>query len=157
MTHLVRFATPADADALVELRAAMFDGLRSSTVGRDTVGPQWRAAARAWFQERLAGGDVLVTVADPPGFGVVCCAMAVLEHRAPSPTNATGLAAHLSSVSTLPEHRRRGHARACVTALLAALDERGVNRTDLFASEDGEALSLDLGFRASPYPALRRP
>jgi GNAT superfamily N-acetyltransferase len=152
MTDLVRFATPADADALVELRAAMFDAM-----GQDTVGPRWRAAARAWFQDRLAGADVLVTVADPAGSYPVSCAMALLEHRAPSPTNATGLAAHLSSVSTLPEHRRRGYARACVTALLAALDGRGVHRTDLFASEDGEALYLDLGFRPSPYPALRRP
>lgn len=152
MTAAVRFATPSDVDALVELRAAMFDAM-----GQDTIGLQWRTAARAWFQERLPGADLLVTVAEPLGFGPVSCAMAVVEHRAPSPTNATGLAAHLSSVSTLPEHRRRGYARACVTALLAALDGRGVNRTDLFASEDGEALYLDLGFRASPYPALRRP
>ncbi|GAA2748646.1 hypothetical protein GCM10009869_01230 [Amnibacterium kyonggiense] len=83
--------------------------------------------------------------------------MAVLEHRAPSPTNPAGLAAHLSQVSTLPGHRRRGHARACLSALLAELDRRGVGRTDLFATADGEALYLDLGFRASPYPALRRP
>ena len=44
-----------------------------------------------------------------------------------------------------------------MTALLTALDERGVARTDLFASADGEGLYLDLGFRPSPYPALRRP
>jgi ribosomal protein S18 acetylase RimI-like enzyme len=148
----VRIAVPADAEALVVLRAAMFDAM-----GQDTVGPQWRSGALAWFRERLEGDDVVVVVADPPGFGPVASAMAVLEHRAPSPTNPFGLAAHLSQVSTLPEHRRRGHARACVTALLTALDERGVARTDLFASADGEGLYLDLGFRPSPYPALRRP
>lgn len=152
MPDLVRFATPADADALVTLRAAMFDSM-----GQDTSGTQWRAAAVGWFRDRLASGEAIVAVAAPPGFGVVACAMAVLEQRAPSPTNPAGLAAHVSQVSTLPEHRRHGRARACVTALLAELDRRGVGRTDLFATEDGEALYLDLGFRASPYPALRRP
>ncbi|MBW4041595.1 MAG: GNAT family N-acetyltransferase [Acidobacteria bacterium] len=147
----VRFAVPADAAALVLLRAAMF-----AAMGQEVDDPAWRAAARAWFEVQLAGDGVLVAVVDLPGFGPVSSAMAVLERRAPSPTNPDGLAAHLSQVSTLREHRRRGHAGACVTALLAALDARGIVRTDLFATADGEALYLEQGFRPSPYPALRR-
>jgi ribosomal protein S18 acetylase RimI-like enzyme len=152
MNGTVRFATREDADALVRLRAAMFDAM-----GQDTAGEPWRRSAREWFAEHLRGSDVLVAVVDEHGSGPVACAMAVLERRAPSPTNPAGLAAHVSQVSTLPERRRRGYARACLTALLAALDDRGVRRTDLFATSDGEALYRGLGFRASPYPALRRP
>ncbi|WP_375387767.1 GNAT family N-acetyltransferase [uncultured Amnibacterium sp.] len=149
---VVRWAVPGDAEALVGLRAAMFDAM-----GQDPIGEAWRTAARAWFAERLAGPDLLIAVADVPGRGPVSSAMAVVERRAPSPSNPSGLAAHLSQVSTLPGHRRHGHARACLLALLAELDRREVRRTDLFATGDGEALYLDVGFRPSPYPALRRP
>jgi ribosomal protein S18 acetylase RimI-like enzyme len=152
MTVAVRFATPGDAAALVSLRAAMF-----AAMGQDVADPGWRAAAEGWFATRLRGDDVLVAVVDEPGAGPVACAMAVLEQRAPAPTNPAGLAAHLSQVSTLPAHRRQGYARRCLELLLAALDERGVRRTDLFATGDGAALYASLGFRTSPYPALRRP
>ncbi|MGT2424849.1 GNAT family N-acetyltransferase [Amnibacterium kyonggiense] len=152
MTGTVRFAGPADAAALVELRAAMFGAM-----AQDASGAGWRAGALRWFEEALAGDDVLVAVVDAAGLGPVACAMAVVERRAPSPTNPLGLAAHLSQVSTLAGHRRRGHARACLTALLARLDDRGVGRTDLFATAEGEALYRALGFRSAPHPALRRP
>ncbi len=154
MQREIRFATAADAGALVRLRAAMFTAMGQEVGGSDAP---WRAAAERWFAEVLPTDGVLVTVADVPGSGLVASAMAVLERRAPSPTNPEGLAAHLSQVSTLPEHRRRGHARACLEALLAGLDARAVRRTDLFATGEGEALYRSLGFRTSPYPALRRP
>jgi ribosomal protein S18 acetylase RimI-like enzyme len=150
----IRLATAADAGALVRLRAAMFNAMGQETGGRHAP---WRAASERWFAEVLPTGQVLVAVADVPGAGPVASAMAVLEQRAPSPTNPAGRAAHLSQVSTLPEHRRRGHARACLEALLRELDARDVLRTDLFATEEGEALYRSLGFRGSPYPALRRP
>ena len=148
---LTRFAVPDDAAALVTLRAAMF-----AAMGQDPSG-EWRPAAQRWFETHLTADDLLITVADAPGVGPVSCALAVIEHRPPSPTNPVGIAAHLSQVSTLPEHRRRGYGRACVAALLVALDDRGVRRTDLFATDDGDALYRGLGFRTSPYPALRRP
>ena len=152
MVAALRLAGPADAVALVDLRAAMFEAM-----GQDVTGPDWRAAARRWFERRLAGDDVLVVLADAPGGGPVSCAMAVLEDVAPSPSDPVGRRAHLSNVSTLPAHRGRGLARACVGMLVAEVDARGVRRTDLFATADGEALYRSFGFRTSPYPALRRP
>ena len=154
MERVVRLAVEADAPALVLLRGAMF-----TAMGQDVGGPDapWRVAAERWFAEQLPAERVLVAVAEAPGAGVVASAMAVLERRAPSPTNPVGIAAHVSQVSTLPAHRRQGHARACLQALLAELDARGAARTDLFATGEGEALHRSLGFRTSPYPALRRP
>lgn len=152
--HAARLARPDDAAALVALRAAMFTAM-GQDVGADDA--PWRTAARRWFAERLGGPEVLVAVVEADGAGPVSCAMAVLESRAPSPSNPAGRSAHLSQVSTLPAHRGRGMARACLVALLEALDERGVQRTDLFATGDGERLYRSLGFRSSPYPALRRP
>lgn len=147
-----RLAGPADAEALVALRAAMF-----TAMGQDVSDPAWRRAAQDWFERRLAGDRVLVVVADVEGVGPASCAMAVLEDAAPSPSDPTGRRAHLSSVSTLPAHRGAGLARACVGMLLSELDARGVRRTDLFSTADGEAIYRSLGFRTSPYPALRRP
>jgi ribosomal protein S18 acetylase RimI-like enzyme len=147
-----RLAGPADAAALVDLRAAMFEAM-----GQDVTDPVWRRAAREWFERRVAGDDLLVVVADAAGGGPVSCAMAVLEDAAPSPSDPSGRRAHLSSVSTLPDHRGQGLARACVGMLIAELDARGVRRTDLFATSEGEALYRSFGFRTSPYPALRRP
>jgi ribosomal protein S18 acetylase RimI-like enzyme len=154
MERVVRFAVAEDAPVLVVLRAAMF-----AAMGQDPGGPEapWRSSAEHWFAEYLPTGRVLVALAEVPGAGPVASAMAVLEQRAPSPTNPAGIAAHVSQVSTLPAHRRQGHARACLQALLDGLDARGAARTDLFATGEGEALYRSLGFRASPYPALRRP
>jgi ribosomal protein S18 acetylase RimI-like enzyme len=150
----VRFARPEDAPALAALRAEMF-----AAMGQDAGPPDaaWRGAAARWFAARIAAGEALIAVADDPEAGPVACAMAVLEERAPSPTNPGGRSAHLSQVVTHPAHRRRGHARACLRLLLEELDRRGVGRTDLFATADGDALYRSLGFRTSPYPALRRP
>lgn len=151
MDARIRFAGPQDSDALVELRVSMFGDM-----GQDLAGA-WRPAAKAWFERELGGPHVLITVADAPGNGPVSSAMAVLERRAPSPSNPSGSAAHVSQVSTLVAHRRRGYAGACLRALLAELDARGVGRIDLFATGDGDSLYRSLGFRTAPYPALRRP
>lgn len=149
----IRRATPADADALVVLRAAMF-----TAIG-DDVGDEhaaWRGSARTWFAEHLDDGTALCVVADVPRSGPVSSALAVLMPRAPSPTNGDPRVAHVSQVSTLPGHRRQGHARACLGHLLAELDRAGVGRADLHATGDGEALYRSLGFIDAPFPSLRR-
>ena len=154
MDLVIRLATPDDAEALVRLRAAMFVAM-----GQD-VGPEdapWRRAAAAWFAEHLAaGGDALAVVADVRCAGPVASALAVLVPKAPDPADPSGRSAHVSQVSTLPEHRRRGHARACLRLLLGTLDAEGIARTDLHATADGEALYRGLGFTDRPYPSLRR-
>lgn len=152
MEPVVREASPADAAALVRLRVAMF-----AAMGRDVGGEDapWRSAAEHWFAQHL-GRDAVAFVVDGPGEGPVASALAVLLPRAPGPADPATASAHVSQVSTLPEHRRRGLARACLTALLAHLEERGVTRSDLHATADGEALYRSLGYEESPYPALRR-
>lgn len=148
----VRLATADDATALVRLRSAMF-----AAMGRDVGGADapWRGSAAAWFARAL-GREALAVVAERPGAGVVASAMAVLVPRAPGPDDPSPFTAHVSQVSTLPEHRGRGHARACLEALLAELQDRGITRADLHATPDGEHLYRGLGFEDAPYPSLRR-
>jgi len=155
VTALIRRATPDDADALVLLRAAMFEDM-----GEDTGAPdaRWRVDAAAWFHRELGRVDeVAAYVAEVVGEGVVASALGMLEHPAPSPSNPAGVRGHVSQVSTLPGHRRRGHARACLVALLDWFDhDTAAGRLDLHATGDGEPLYRSLGFAPSPYPSLRR-
>jgi GNAT superfamily N-acetyltransferase len=155
VTAVIRRATPADAAALVALRAAMFDDM-----GEDTGGPgaPWRQGAAAWFERELRRvGEVAAFVAEDPDAGVVASALGLLEHPAPSPSNPAGVRGHVSQVSTLPGHRRRGYARACLVALLDWFDhDTAAGRLDLHATGDGEPLYRSLGFAPSPYPSLRR-
>lgn len=149
----VRRATPQDADALVRLRAAMF-----AAMGQDP-GPDdaaWRVAAAGWSAAAAEDESVVIAVAEEPGTGVVASAMAVLLPRAPSPEDVSSASAHVSQVSTLPGHRRRGHAHACLRLLLEELDRLGVVRADLHATADGERLSRALGFTEPAFRALRR-
>ena len=60
------------------------------------------------------------------------------------------------NVVTRAEARGRGHARACVTAVLAWMDDAGVARVSLAATPDGEPLYRSLGFTARPWRAMWR-
>ena len=152
MTH-TRRATSGDAPALVELRALMFEAM--GTPGVDD--PHWRHAALRWFEEHLAERHTCVVIAEDAGV-VVACAMGQVRDVPPSPSNPTGQGGLLSNVVTLPEARRRGHARACLVALLEWFrQETEVGRLELFATGAGSGLYEELGFHRHDWPAMRMP
>jgi ribosomal protein S18 acetylase RimI-like enzyme len=148
----VRRAVPADAPALAALRAVMFDGM-------DGPAPDgaWQAAAGAWFARQLApGAPFAAFVVEEPGAGVVSCACGVLDSRPPGPRGLGEVRGHVFNVATAPGHRRRGHARRCLEALLGWFaGETAAEVVELTASDDGLALYEALGFRARAHPTLR--
>ncbi|MFJ6566507.1 GNAT family N-acetyltransferase [Streptomyces sp. NPDC091292] len=152
---VVRRATPRDADELVRLRKVMLDSMAPS----DDVA--WQAFAAEDLRVRLAGpggdGDLGVFVIDHPDRegALAACATGTVERRLAGPGNLRGLTGHVFNVATDPGMRRRGYSRACMTALLAWLRERGVGKIDLHASEEGEPLYASLGFARTPAPAMR--
>ena len=74
----------------------------------------------------------------------------------PGPKDLTTLRGHLYNVSTEPEFRRRGLARACVVALMDWFrDETAVGQIELHATQDGIELYRSLGFVEANYPTLR--
>lgn len=149
-----RKATIDDVDALVRLRAQMFADMHRPP---GEVDAPWRMAAAAWFTERLATGDFAAFVVDDPELGVVASAAADCRRVVPGPGDVANRRAELFNVSTDPRCRRRGYARACVTALLDWLDvDAGVVVTQLQATEYGIELYRSLGFEPPRYPALRR-
>lgn len=150
----VRRAKPDDAESLVHLR-----GLMLAAMGNDTGGPDapWRRTARDWFADQLAAPDTFAAfVVDDPSAGVVAGAAGNVYVHPPGPRDRTTLRGHLYNVSTHPDFRRRGLARACVVALMEWFqDETGVGQVELHATDDGIDLYRGLGFSESSFPTLR--
>ncbi len=127
---------------LVRLRAVMFESM-----GVDASDTEWRVACRAHLDERLGDGRVIGAVVDKPrGGGLAASALAELSARLPGPSRPTSSYAYLSSVSTDPVWRRRGMARAAVSLLLDELHRRGMFRTELHATPEGQPLYRSFGF-----------
>ncbi|MBU5421241.1 GNAT family N-acetyltransferase [Cellulomonas hominis] len=149
----IRHATPEDAAALVGLRALMLTEMGSDPGPADSP---WRAAAHAWFTERLSRGTVVAVVAEHPVDGVVASAVGAVEQHAPSPSSPDGAHGRVSTVVTHPAHRGHGLARRCTVALLDRLRaETTVRVVELNATAPAEAIYRDLGFHEPRFVALQ--
>ena len=148
----VRRAAAADAADLVRLRAQMLTDM-GRAAGDDT--DPWRARAEGWFADRLVRGREFASfVIDDPHDGVVACSAGICDFHAPGPGNLSGVRGHVFNMSTLPAHRRRGYARACLEALLEWFrDETAARVITLNATPDGIALYQAVGFTAPRFAA----
>ncbi|PZF95081.1 GNAT family N-acetyltransferase [Micromonospora deserti] len=151
----VRRAGVADAEELIRLRGLMLAAVR----GREPAPGPWQEHALRLARAQLGDPDgpaaaFVVDAPDLPG-GLVACAYGVIENRLGGPDNPTGQTGYVYNVVTEPAHRRRGHSRACLLALLDWYRDRGVRRVDLRASPDGAPLYRQLGFRPASGTAMR--
>ena len=150
---MLRRATADDVPALVELRGVMFAGLGHLDARGDEL-PGWRDAAARWFLEHL-GADACAYVVDVDG-RPVAMALGYVHTAPPAPSDPHPVRGQVANVVTLPAHRRRGHARACVEALIGWFREATTaGRVDLVASADGLALYESLGWVRRDDPTLR--
>jgi GNAT superfamily N-acetyltransferase len=140
----IRRATPADIPQLVGFRALMM-----SDMGEDFdahVG--LRDDVAAWYARRMGQPNGFAAfVAEASDGSLVGCAVGTVEDHAPSPRSRSGLRGELSNVVTLPAFRRRGLARACVSALLTWFaNETDATTVRLAATADGAQLYRSMGF-----------
>ncbi|MFB7363135.1 GNAT family N-acetyltransferase [Streptomyces hydrogenans] len=139
----VRPATPDDAGEITRLRSAY--------VLPEPLGEEWLTVCREQLAGRLApGGDARAYVVDAPTGGLAACALGLVHPLLPGPRYPEGLAARIHVVATDPAYRRRGHARAAVSALLERLEREGATLFELHASEEAAPLYASLGFASSP-------
>ncbi len=92
----------------------------------------------------------------PPG--VVDVASRICDARAPGPRGLSRVrgAGAVFSIATEPGRRRRGHAQACLSALLVWFDkDTPADAVELSATPDGVQLYTSLGFRERGHPAMR--
>ncbi|MFF5157872.1 GNAT family N-acetyltransferase [Streptomyces sp. NPDC000348] len=140
----VRAATPADAEGIVRMR--------SEYVLSTPLSEEWIRRCTDELVPRLTpAGDARAFVIDAPDGSMAACALGLLHPVLPAPAYPRGLAARVHVVATHPGLRRRGYARAVVSALLDHLAD--VERVTLFELHaDGEAAPLyrELGFAGSP-------
>ncbi|MEV7124006.1 GNAT family N-acetyltransferase [Kitasatospora griseola] len=129
-----RRATACDAGELARLGAAL--------VGE---GGEWTGRLARFFHDHVESDRVAAFVIDRPDGGLAACACATITHSVPGPDHC-GTYAHIHTVYTDPQYRRRGHARATVTALVDWLTRQGCGLVTLNATDDGAPLYRDLGF-----------
>jgi ribosomal protein S18 acetylase RimI-like enzyme len=138
----VRPGVAADAAEITRLRGVMFEAMGVV----DADGGRWRALCEVVLADALTVGGTAAFVVDGRAGGLVSCGLATVSQRLPGPAVSNGLHGYIHTVATDPGHRRRGHARAVMAALLGWLAERGVAAMDLHATPDGEPLYRSLGF-----------
>lgn len=152
-----RRAVPDDAPELVRLRELML----TEVDGEPPAPGPWQGTAEQMLRKRLAEpadtGSLTAFVVDRPGEpgALAACAVGVIEQRLGAPDNPAGESGYVFNVATEPGFRRRGYSRACLVALLAWYQRRGVPRVDLKASPAGEPLYRSLGFRDSTATPLK--
>ncbi|MFJ3230023.1 GNAT family N-acetyltransferase [Streptomyces sp. NPDC086787] len=149
----VRRAVPEDAVEVLRLRQVMIDSL--ATAAPST---QWQEESLPILRDRLADpdGDFAAFVVDDPARPGSLAALVVgtIDYRIGKAGNPRGAAGYVFSVATDPGARRRGHARACMDALLDWFRARGVGQVQLTASAEALPLYESLGFRPKPDPLM---
>ena len=149
MGAVVRRASVEDAWELTRLRRVMLKNFQ------EIHDEAWEYACKDAFEEVLADQDgmiqaFVVDAGDFPG-KLAACSIGMIHQRLPSPDNHSGMIGYIQNVSTDPDYRHRGYARAAVEATLEWLDGCGVPKTELSASSMGDHLYRELGFSDIQY------
>jgi ribosomal protein S18 acetylase RimI-like enzyme len=138
---IVRRATVDDIEALLRLRAVMFDAMKVDYERAD-----WEPACRQILLDGLSSGDLLAVVAELEDGRVVASAVGAVRRWLPSPRNPSGLRGYIGSVATEGECRRQGIGRHVIERLIELLHKRGVAEIDLHATDGSEGLYRAIGF-----------
>ena len=141
MTVLVRRATVADVDVLVDLRFAFVTEFAPDEGDDDPA----RVSVAEYLRRALPSEEFIAWVVEEGGEVVATGGMVVYERMMRSKGAGVGLEGYILNVYTLPSHRRRGYALRMMEELLGCASERGIRLT-LLATDDGRPLYEKLGF-----------
>ncbi|HEU4394543.1 MAG TPA: GNAT family N-acetyltransferase [Planctomycetota bacterium] len=140
----VRIATLRDVPVLARQRVGMFltMGIRIPAAERARI----ERGTRAFLRRAIPAGEFVGWVAEVDGAPVSGGGL-LLRRLMPRPGFPRGfLEAHVLSVFTEDGHRRQGHARAVMEAIVRWCRARRVARVTLHASRVGRPLYLSMGF-----------
>lgn len=143
----IRQATVDDIPDLVRLRRMMFEAMK---VGDPLIVEATERACTAYFAEAIPSGAFHGWLAVTPAGEAVSACGVVIDQHPPTPGNFSGRVGYMMNVVTTPEYRRRGLARRVTQAALQWLEEQGIQRVALHATEMGQPLYESLGFEVVP-------
>ena len=103
-------------------------------------------AARTYFCESIPTGAFYGWLAVTTDGEAVGSGGAVIDRHPPGPNNLSGQSGYIMNISTVPAYRRRGLARCMMQTILAWLQDRGIAKITLHASDMGKPLYEQLGF-----------
>jgi GNAT superfamily N-acetyltransferase len=150
---VLRRASTADLDTLVEHRRAMFQDMGYT----DQEAMQSMSAKfRPWLLARLEAGDYLAWVISTPGGSIAAGAGLWLMDWPPHMVGKGARRGNILNVYTHPDFRRRGLARELMKTALAWCGENGVDTVILHASDSGRTLYEAMGFAPTNEMRLRR-
>jgi GNAT superfamily N-acetyltransferase len=131
----VRVTGPGDVGALAALRALWSDGEE----------PEFGARMAEWLESEGERRTTWLATREGEPVGMA----SLFEYRRmPRPGRAPSRWGYLSNMFVHPDHRNRGVARALLTAIIDAADERGYVRLVLSPSDEALPLYESGGFKA---------
>ena len=149
---ILRRATTADLDTLVEHRRAMFRDMGYTDL---EAMRSMAARFRPWLLARMeAGGYLAWVISAPNGLIAAGAGLWLMDW----PPHMVGKGAHrgnILNVYTHPDFRRRGFARELMQAALDWCSGNGVDTVILHASDSGRALYESMGFTPTNEMRLR--
>ena len=139
-----RLATPADVDALVDLRAAFLAEVSTAALPKEVL----RAALTAYFVNALPSREFVAYVA-LVGDRIVATSGLVYHRGPPSVQNLHGCEAYVMNMYTRPEWRARGIATALLNRLVEHARQNNCCRVSLHALPKARAIYSKSGFAAN--------
>jgi GNAT superfamily N-acetyltransferase len=140
--YRMRLAAVADLETLVAHRREMWRDMGQ----RDEAALANMAERfRPWVLKHMAAGDYRTWLVEHAGETVAGAAAWVRERHPPVGSQHPQYV-YVLNVYTEPAHRRRGLARALLTAIIEWAREAGHDTIDLTTSAEGEPLYASLGF-----------
>ena len=154
MNWTIREGRLDEIERLVALRSAMFEAMGTDP----TVIERVADASRRYFAEEMTSGAFRIWTAVDERDEPIASIGLVVHSAPPRPTNLVGKTGYIMNLVTLPPWQRRGIARALLQHVIEVLRQEEIPLATLHASEDGQRLYEELGFRvADTLPEMRLP
>ena len=149
---ILRRASTADLDTLVEHRRAMFEDMGY------TDQPAMRSMSakfRVWLLAKMSAGEYLAWLVDAPDGSVAAGAGLWLMDWPPHMVGQGARRGNILNVYAHPDFRRRGLARELMKVALDWCGNNGVDTIILHASSSGRTLYESMGFAPTNEMRLR--
>jgi len=139
---LIRRARVTDIPELLRLRGVMFNDMHF-----EIANTEWIDSTTTSLERHLPTATIIGAVMDRvPEPGLRASGLLQIQEGLASPRFPKGVVGHISSVAVDPQWRRQGIGESVLRFLIVEARTLGLERVELHATPDGEAIYRKLGF-----------